>query len=248
MRSRYIHLLIVKAGTLLSLCLMCFNGFTQEGTVKVNGYLIDEETQKKLTDVLVVNKKTGELIYGEEKGDFSFIIKKNDVLILSAQGYASLLFSLRDSVLKETYFIAPKLSRYKVFIAPVQITAVRELDEIAAELKRVHIESTFSWTDNYSPYNNAISFLYFKNNKREQSKRKTARLKNEAHKRILFKELFRKYMRYDSTLALSPKELDLFIESMNVYDDSINYSSKYDLLVYIKKTFLEWKDSLPKTE
>lgn len=235
---------LIKISIVLTLLLASLKNSAQTNNeVEVKGYLIDKETGQKLSDVLIVNEKTRELVDVSANGDFNLKINSKTVLIFSAQGYASMVFSLKDSVKKSSYFITPSLDRYKILIAPVVVTAERELQQISDALKLENEASKYLDKEGLAPVNNPVSYFYSRYNKREKSKRKINQLKNESRKRILLKELMTKYTRYDDSIEMTLGELDDFIYRLDVSYNSLNYENHYTLLTSLKQAYFHWKEA-----
>jgi hypothetical protein len=216
--------------------------FGQEGQVTIQGHLVDEESGKKLVDVLVVNQTSGDFVYGSEEGNYTIQASKKDLLVFSALGYSSVKVSLKDSISKPTYYVVPKLNKYSIIIKEVKIQAEREVTAITVELENL--------TRGYRQYQQAdaaqsnqlsspISAVYNQRSKREQSKRRVERLRYLDRKRILLKELIRR-SKLNQTELLSEAEQSAFVDHLVKYDYKMVYLTQYELLAYINKECKSW--------
>ena len=104
-------------------------------------------------------------------GNYEIEIKKKDEIIFSAQGYASVTFSLKDSLDKNSYFITPVLNRYQIFLREVSVTAERELISIKQELDEVIITGLIQREEEYASPGSPVSFFYTRFSKKEKIER-----------------------------------------------------------------------------
>ncbi len=226
------------------LILLSITTFCQPKEVEVNGYAIDESNGRRLKEVLVVNKRSGDFVYSDSLGNYALKIRKKDELVFSAQGYASVLVSLEDSVAKESYFIVPMLNRYQIFLREVSITAERELQKIKNDIDEINQIGRYLEENELASPGNPVSYFYTRFSKREERKRKVQRMKVADRKRILLKELFAQFMRFDE-ISLTPKELDDFIYQLDVSYSALNFDSEYKLLTHLKKEYRKWRYDNP---
>ena len=214
----------------------------QEKNAKIQGHLIDEQTGKKLKDILIVNQTSGDFVYGNEAGEYTIEAKKKDVLVFSALGYSSINFSLHDSTLKSIYFVVPKLNRYSIIIREVNIEAERKVTEIAGELNdltRSYQHFTQVNLLESRQFSHPITTLYNKRNSREEGKRSVERLRYLDRKRILLRELIRR-SKLSQTELLSVEEQNAFVDYLLKSDYKLAYLTQYELLAYINDACKKW--------
>ena len=211
----------------------------QEDRVEIHGYLVDERNGQRLKDVLVVNKTTGDFEYGDENGNYSILIKREDEIIFSALGYSTVTFSLEDSILKPVYLVIPKLNRYSIIIRQVNIKAEREVQEIKIELDKLTQDYTINEQKETRQFSHPITAMYNRWSKREERKRKIERLKYLDRKKILLSELIRK-SKLSKTELLSNEELQSFIDHLLNSDHLLKFSSQYELLAFINIECEKW--------
>mgnify|MGYP001026545721 FL=1 len=214
----------------------------QDGVVKINGYLIDEQNGNRLSDILVVNETSGAFVYGDQEGNYTIEAKKKDRLVFSALGYSSVNFSLRDSIDKLVYLVIPRLNKYTVLIKEVSVEAKREITAITVELSNLtrgyyHYQQYDASQSTHiaSP----ITSIYNKRSRREESKRKVEHLKYLARKKILLLELIRR-SKLSQTELLSEEEQCAFIDELLKYDFRLVFSNEYELLAYINNECKKW--------
>lgn len=245
MKDKFQHVRLIKGKRLLILTflLLVTSRFqAQEVMATLNGYLLDERTGSKLKDILIVNKTSGEFSYGDKEGNYSIQAKKKDVLVFSALGYSSVNFSLKDSVFKPVFVVIPKLNKYSIIIQEVNIEAERAVQDITAELDNLSRSYNYYEQTSGSPsgqFSSPISALYSRWSKREESKRKVARLRYLDRKKILLHELIRR-SKLSQTELLSEEEQSAFIDHLLKYDFKLVYLSQYELLAYINNECKRW--------
>ena len=211
----------------------------QDATVKIKGHAIDFESGSKLVNILVVNKTNGNGTFGDKFGDYVMNVGKNDTIVISAFGFSSFVFSLKDSTEKTVYTISPTLKKPVIYLKPVTIIAERELEEIEEDIQELGYSKEDYMLSGINAFQSPITFLYQAFSKRERSKRKLAELINEDRKRDLLKELFRKYIDYE-IIELQDEQFDEFIDYCNVSEQFMKASSQYEFLMFIKYSYSEW--------
>jgi len=216
--------------------------FAQAKTSTVQGYLLDEQTGKKLTDILVVNQTSGDFAHGTKEGNYAIEASKNDVLVFSALGYSSSHFYLRDSAYQTTYTVIPRLNKYSIIIKEVEVQADRAVNAIAVELD--NLNRNFRQYQQFElakagQFSNPISSAYSQRSKREISKRRVERLKYLDWKRILLRELVRR-SKLSQTELLSEEEQNAFVDHLLKFDYKMVYLSQYELLAYINRECKRW--------
>ncbi|MEM7162339.1 MAG: hypothetical protein AAF487_07835 [Bacteroidota bacterium] len=211
----------------------------QNTSVKIKGFASDKENGNKLINILVVNKSNGNGTFGDRFGNYTMNVGKNDSIVISAIGYSSYIFSLKDSTLKSVYTISPQLKKPVVYLRPVTIIAERELEEIEKDIQELGYSRQDYMVSGIDVLQSPITFLYQAFSKRERSKRKLAELVNEERKRDLLKELFRKYVDYH-IINLEDHEFDEFIDYCNVSEEFLKSTSQYEFLMFVKYSYGEW--------
>lgn len=234
MRFKHIFLIIIAFA-------LCESSISQDTTVKIKGHAIDFESGNKLVNILVVNKTNGNGTFGDKYGDYVMNVGKNDTIVISAFGFSSYVFSLKDSTEKTVYSISPTLKKPVIYLKPVTIIAERDLEEIEEDIQELGYSKEDYMLSGIDAFQSPITFLYQAFSKRERSKRKLAELVNEDRKRDLLKELFRKYIDYD-IIDLKDEQFDEFIDYCNVSEQFLQSSSQYEFLMFIKYSYGEWEN------
>lgn len=235
--SQHIRTILIAVFLLFSKTLL-----GQDDIYVVRGYLIDESSGERLTDILVVNESIGSFVYGDERGNYKIKVRKLDKLVFSALGYISISRTLRDSVEKSSYIVIPELSRYNVVIKEVEIQAQREITSISSEINQ--LTRNYSMYEQFngsqsSSFSNPISAAYNNSSKREISKRRVNRLKYLARKKILLLELIKR-SKLSYTELCSEDERSAFVDELLKYDFRLVFTNHYEMLAYINKECKKW--------
>lgn len=238
--------MLIWKGTLASIFIFVVlfsNGLKGQVAVsRINGYLVDEQTGNRLSDILVVNQTSGAFVYGDKDGNYSIEAKKKDRLVFSALGYSSVNFSLRDSIDKPVYLVIPRLNKYTVLIKEVSVEAKREITAITSELANLtrgyYSYQQYDATQS-THISSPITSIYNKRSRREESKRKVEHLKYLARKKILLLELIRR-SKLSQTELLSEEEQSAFVDELLKYDFRLVFSNQYELLAYINNECKKW--------
>ncbi|NND76737.1 MAG: hypothetical protein HKN39_00960 [Flavobacteriales bacterium] len=228
------HIATIPLAILFAFCLS-----SQDSQVRIVGSAFDKETGNKLINILVVNKTNGNGTFGDKYGDYNILVGKNDSIVISAFGYSSFTFSLKDSIPRTAYSIKPLLSKPLYFLKPVTIIAERELEDIVEDIQELGYTKEDYMLSGVDALQSPITFLYQVFSRRERSKRLVAELVNEERKRRLLKELFRKYIDYE-IIDLEDNEFDEFIDYCSVSESFLQSSSQYEFLMYIKYMYRQW--------
>lgn len=207
--------------------------------VRINCSVKDENGQR-LSNLIIINKRTRTGSFGNANGTFSIQCLKTDTLSITSLGYHSRDITVRDSVLKSEYDLQIYLDIRVYRTGTVEIFAPRDLEKIQADINKLGFNEKDYMMSGVDPLNNPVTFLYMQFNKKERSRRLAAELTNEDKKRDLLKELFHHYVDYQ-IIDLTNEEFEEFIDFLNVSDEFLKNSSQYDFLIYVKERFKDYK-------
>lgn len=215
------------------------NSNVNDSLVFVSGVVTDPQGIG-LGDLMVVNRSTGQGIFGEGDGSFLVKIKKGDELQFGAFGYTSYRVSFKDSAYKSQYQVNVSLNRLRIELAEAQVIAPRELRDIIADIEELGYNEKDYKVSGVDALSSPITFLYETFSKREQSKREAFALENKDRRRELLKELFIKYVEYD-IISLDDDEFDDFIAYCDPGDERLKRWTQYEFILYVKERFVDFK-------
>lgn len=225
---------------LSSIIFYCFHLTAQD--VVVMGKVFHPEDPN--FNLLVVNKRTSIGTFGSQSGEFVVEAKKDDTLMVGSLGYETQLYSMKDSVVKDTYRIKTYLSPLRVNLKQVKIFAPRELDSIQADIRELGYDDRDFMLSGINAMQSPITFLYQQFSRKEQQKRRAYEIMNEDRKRNLLKELFAYYVDFE-IIDLDEDRFDEFVDFMNVPDATLRSLSQYDFIMYTKEKYEQFKRTPP---
>lgn len=193
----------------------------------------DEEGFQAFENLLIVNIRTRQGIYGNTDGSFEIKMLPSDTLIIGSLGFKTRKFYLESwdgsSVIKAKI----PTTKLSVDLSMVHIFPQRELKEIHNELERLQFDRTEYLLSGIDAFQSPITFLYQSFSRREKQKVRAYEIIMEDRKREVLKELLQKYIDAN-IIALSPKEFDDFIDFCQVPDAVIKTSTQYEFIMYVK--------------
>ena len=133
---------MVKRVVVLGLFIIFFHssGFTQPESLNIhlNGYAYDSKNPKKrLDDLMIINVRTSQGVFGLADGTFNAYIFKTDTIVISSTGYEFQRICFTDSVIKPQYYIDVPLIKLNVTLKEVNIFSPRDLQSIYTDIKKL---------------------------------------------------------------------------------------------------------------
>jgi len=212
---------------------------TLSAQVNVSGIVKDKDSGRPLAYAFVINHRTQNGVFCDQKGGFSLSVLPTDTLLFSLTGYKFCKVLLRDSALTSAYFLNIFLEVKPVDLKAFSVKAPKTYDQILADLEKAE-QSKVKKTSVVNAVESPITYLYMQFSREGRSTRKIAELRAEDAKRDLFRELFTKYM-IAHIIDLDEKDLDDFISFSGLGDSYKTFDSEYELVVYVKERFADYK-------
>lgn len=208
--------------------------------VLISGRVIDFQfPQIALQQVMAINLETQQGVFGADGNSFEITANKNDSIVITATGYASTKFCLKDSVYKPNYKVVIALKRLSVNLDEVTVRRKRELDQINNDIQKLgYKKSDYRLTD-IAAWQSPITAIYEAFSKKERNKRKLAEMINRDNRNSLIKELLDLYQRSD-LIELPREKYDEFITYLRLDDETLKLTSDYDLALYIRNRYIEY--------
>ena len=208
--------------------------------IKVNGRAYDfYDASSAIYNLMVVNQRTQTGAFGSPDGTFSFSALRKDTILIGARDHSTLKICFADSAPKAEYNIIIKMQKIVRDLKEIEIFPEKDMQETYKEIEKLGYNEKDFMLSGIDAYKSPITFLYQKYNGRERSIRKYHELVNDDNRRMLLKELLRKYVE-GSIIDLSNEEFDEFIDFCNVSDEHLKSTSQYDFVLYIKKRYAEY--------
>lgn len=214
--------------------------------VHLDGLVFDEQDQP-VSNIIVVNQRTKNGIFGKSNGTFSIRCMKSDTITVTSLGFYSRSIILADSAQASSYKVKIYLDVRVYKVPTVEIIAPKDLEQIQKDIASLGYDESDFMLSGLNAAASPITFLYQQFSKKEQSKRLVAQMENEDRKRELLKSLFYHYVDY-GIIELDDAEFDDFIDYLNVSEDFMKNSTQYDFLIYVKERFKDYKIQRRKTD
>lgn len=183
---------------------------------------------------MVINRTTGQGVFGQPNGSFSVYVKDGDRVTLSVKGYPSIHLSVRadsDCQLRASYVLEAPIQQ----LDPVVVSPIKSLEQIKEERENLALRETRMVTG-IDVLQSPITALYQAFSKKEQAKRWVAAQEYKDDQVRIVKELLRTYVAYE-IIELSDAELELFVAFLNLDTDFLKTASEMDLVTFIKDKY-----------
>ncbi len=192
-----------------------------------------------LPQLMIINQRTQQGIFGNANNTFQLSIEKNDTLTIYASGYNPVKICFKDSLPASDYYPLIKLSKQIIQLKEVAIFQKRDLNSIENDIKKLGYDPRKYKVTGITAWQSPITAMYEAFSKKAQSKRKVAELMNTDDRNALLKDLLYNY--YLSGLISLPREqYDDFISYLNMTDRMMQSMSQYEMAVYIKARYFSF--------
>lgn len=188
---------------------------------------------------MIVNRRTGQGVFGQPNGTFSVYVNNGDSLSISVREYPLVKLVVKaDSNCQflKTIFIEPKPQE----VREVVVRPLKSLEQIREEREALAMRETRMVTG-IEMLQSPITALYQAFSKKEQNKRWIAEQNYKDDQRRVVKELLRTYIAYD-IIELDEEEFDNFIAFLNVNEDFLKTATEMELITFIKDKYEHFRD------
>ena len=202
--------------------------------VLFSGKVVDTLRPQSFYNLMIVNKNTGQGVFGQPNGKFSVYAHEGDSIALSVRGYPLKMVVVHgdeNCQSKNTVYIEGKTQE----LDPVVVRPLKSLEEIKEERAALALRETRMVTG-IDALQSPITALYQAFSKKERTKRWIAEQEYKDDQRKVLKELLRTYVAYD-IVELTDEELEEFIYFLNMDDDFLKTASEMELIIFIQDKF-----------
>ncbi len=228
---------IVRFNILLLVNLLVVSNLAAQ--ISVTGTIRDKETKRPLSYAFVINQRTQNGVFADQKGHFTLTALPTDSLLFSLTGYNYTKVFLKDSVLKTSYNLNVYLTVKRVQLKEFTIKAPKTYDQIIRELE-VAERSKVAATPLADAISSPITYLYNQFSREGKARTKIAELRSEDAKMELLRELFTRYM-VAHIIDIDELQVDDFIKYSNLSNNYTQFETEYELVVYVKELFVKYK-------
>lgn len=208
-------------------------------SLKIKVKVTDKDNPFVWVNYMAVNKAGGQGSFGNRDGVFFMKIHKNDTVIIQSKGYYEKRLCFRDSVWKKEWSLTVAMEKKPIELRTVEVKPDRTFKEIETDIKTLKKENPSDY-ENVNPAENVVTALYERFSKIGREKARVAELEYKDREKELLHELMSKYVD-GGLISLEEKDFDSFIAYCRFNIDFIRSSTQYDLIVYVKDRYEDFK-------
>lgn len=214
----------------------------QAQEIRVEGKVMDRNAPALLlSQVMVINLRTQQGIFGNADNTFSITADKNDTLVMTAYGYQAQKICFRDSALRLSYEVIVALGKFSSSLPELTVMAPRDLNRIEEDIKKLGYNKRDYRLSGVAAWQSPLTALYEELSRRERSRRKVAELMNDDERRALLREVLMNYSR-SGLIKMQYHEYNAFIAYLGLNDFMLKSFTQYELAVYIKNKYLRYSN------
>jgi hypothetical protein len=206
--------------------------------VLFTGKVIDSAQTQSFYNLMLVNRRTGQGVFGQPNGTFSIYVNNGDTVALSVKNYLlikTVVVADSNCQYKHTYYLERKFSE----LPEVSVRPLKSLEQIKEERQELALRETRTVTG-VDIFQSPITALYQTFSKKEQNKRWIAEQEYHDDQRRIVKELLRNYVAYD-IIDLTEEQFDQFISFLNINEDFLKTATEMELITFIQDKYEHFK-------
>jgi hypothetical protein len=206
--------------------------------VLFTGRVIDSAQTQSFYNLMLVNRRTGQGVFGQPNGTFSIYVNNGDTVALSVKNYLlikTVVVADSNCQYKHTYYLERKFSE----LPEVSVRPLKSLEQIKEERQELALRETRTVTG-VDIFQSPITALYQTFSKKEQNKRWIAEQEYHDDQRRIVKELLRNYVAYD-IIDLTEEQFDQFISFLNINEDFLKTATEMELITFIQDKYEHFK-------
>lgn len=210
--------------------------------IEITGKAMDKNSPSLfLEQVMVINLRTQQGVFGNPDNTFIITAEKNDTIIITAYGYQALKVCFRDSVFRESFKIIAGLSKISTTMREITVMAPRDLNRIEEDIKKLGYDKRDYRITGVAAWQSPLTALYQEFSRRERSRRKVAELMNDDERRALLREVLANYSR-SGLIKMQYNEYNAFIDYLGLNDFILKSFTQYELAVFIKNKYISYSN------
>jgi hypothetical protein len=210
---------------------------TAQTSIKISGQAFDKENAfLPMPKLMIINKRTNNGSFADAEGKFQIDALQSDTLLFSVIGYHTKKVCLKDSILKNQYYIEVEMQKLHYTLKEISVFGTRSLTDIDKDIAKLDSTRRSRYYQDINAIESPITYLYERFSKFGRSKQKVAAWENEDLKMDILKDLFRLYVKND-IIDLSEEEFEAFILYCNLSEEFIKTASQFELVMAIKGKF-----------
>ncbi|NRA10561.1 MAG: hypothetical protein HRT57_01240 [Crocinitomicaceae bacterium] len=190
-------------------------------------------------NLMVVNRSTGQGVFGQPNGSFSVYANDGDTIGLSIRGYTTvntIIVADSNCQCKQVLYIEGKAQE----IEAVTVRPLKTLEQIKEERASLVMRETRMVTG-IEVMQSPITALYQAFSKKERTKRWIAEQEFKDDQVRILKELLRAYVAFE-VIDLSDEDFESFIAFLNMDEDFLKTASELELITFIQDKFVHYRN------
>jgi len=187
---------------------------------------------------MVVNRTTGQGVFGQPNGTFSVYANDRDSVSLSVRGYP-ILHTMVDADSNCRYIGVFYIENKTQELEQVVVRPLKSLEQIKEERQALALRETRMVTG-IEVLRSPITALYQAFSKKEQAKKWVAEHEYKDNQIRILKELLRTYVAYE-IIELTDEEFEYFISFLNMDEDFLKTASEMELITFVHDKFEHYK-------
>lgn len=239
MKHKSFILILVNMKSIIIILILIISNYSisqneQCERVLFSGTITDTLRPQSFYNLMVINKTTGQGVFGNANGSFSVYTKYGDTIALSVKGYPVIervMITNDNCQFKESFYLEAKVQE----IEEVVIHPLKSLSEIKQERQNLAMRETRQVTG-LEVLQSPITALYQAFSKKEKAKRWIAEQELLDQQRDILKQLLRNYVAYD-IIDLNEKEFDEFILFLNMDESFLKTATEMELITFLKDKY-----------
>ena len=207
--------------------------------VLFSGKVVDSLRPQTFYNLMLINKRTGQGVFGQPNGSFAIFVSAGDTVLLSVKDYVTrweVVLPDSNCQFRRRIFIDPKPKD----LQEIKVKPLRSLEEIREEREALAMRETRLVTG-LEVMQSPITALYQAFSKKERNRQWIAEQEYKDDQRRIVKELLRLYVSYD-IINLNEDQFDDFIYFLNVSDTFLKTATEMELITFIKDKFEHFKE------
>jgi hypothetical protein len=224
---------------LFSLLFLCSNIEAQTcERVLFEGKVIDSLRPQSFYNLMVINKRTGQGVFGQPNGHFSVFVSTGDTIMISIKNYPviqEIMSADLNCQFKKVYAIERDVKEIKEII----VKPLKSLDQIKDEREALAMRET-RYVTGIEVLQSPITALYQAFSKKEQNRRWIAEQEYKDNQRRIVQELLRTYVAYE-IIDLTENDFDEFILFLAINEVFLKTATEMELITFIQDKFEHFK-------
>lgn len=202
--------------------------------VMFTGNVRDTLRPQSFYNLMIVNRSTGQGVFGQPNGSFNVYVREGDTVAVSVKGYpviTTIVKSDENCQSRHLFYVENKIQE----VEQVVVRPLKSLEQIKEERSALAMRETRMVTG-IEVMRSPITALYQAFSKTEKAKRWVAEQEHLDNQKSIVKELLRTYVAYE-IIDLNDQEFDEFISFLNTDEDFLKTATEMELITFIQDKF-----------